>query len=106
MKRTLALTVGVAAVLAVAARPVGAVLRAPERPAVRVEAPAPTAVPGDAIGLSLQQVTSAGLALDLDAGGTEEHKLLVSNFTTDLRISVRLSATDATGVLGAGPATW
>jgi hypothetical protein len=86
----------------VAARPVGAFPRASERPAQQ----ASTKVPGDAIGLSLSQVASSGLAINLDAGQSQEHTLLISNFTADLRLSVRLTASDATGVLGAGPAAW
>jgi hypothetical protein len=102
LMRKLALTVGVVAMLVVvAARPVGAFPRASERPAQ-----ASTTVPGDAIGLSLSQVASSGLAINLDAGQSQEHKLLISNFTADLRLSVRLTASDATGVLGAGPAAW
>ena len=102
MKRKLAVTVGVVAMLVVvAACPVGAFPRASERVAEQ----ASTTVPGDAIGLSLSQVASSGLAINLDAGQSQEHKLLISNFTARPAV-VGAVVGDATrrGVLGAGPA--
>jgi hypothetical protein len=42
----------------------------------------------------------------LDAGATEQHDLVISNRTANLRISVKLSASDATGGVGTGTSAW
>ncbi len=63
-------------------------------------------VPADAVGLSLLQVSSSGLAVTLDPGGSEEHDVVVSNHTANLRLTIKLTATDATGSLGTGAAAW
>ena len=94
MKRIIALLVGVAAVFVVAARPVAAVPGAPDI------ATSSTTVPADAIGLTLSQVAGSGLAVTLDPGASEEHDLVVSNHTADLRLTIKITATDATGSLG------
>ncbi len=75
-------------------------------PPITVAQPTPAGVPADAVGLSIAQVNSPGLAVTLDAGASEEHDLVVSNHTPDLRITVELTATDATGNVGAAAASW
>ena len=45
----------------------------------------------------------SGLAVTLDAGATEDHDLVISNHTADLRLTIKLTATDATGNLGPRP---
>ncbi len=75
-------------------------------PPVTIARPTPAAVPADAVGLSISQVNSPGLAVTLDAGASEEHDLVVSNHTADLRLTVQLTATDATGNVGAAAASW
>jgi hypothetical protein len=102
MQRRIALVMGALAVLAAAARPVAAAPAAPGSTA----APLRSAVPANAVGLALADVSTAGLAATLDAGGAEEHDLVVSNHTSDLRLTIRLTATDATGKLGEGAASW
>ena len=52
------------------------------------------------------QVTGPGSRATLDAGASEEHDLVVSNHTANLRLTVKLTATDATGGRGAGAAAW
>jgi hypothetical protein len=42
----------------------------------------------------------------LDAGASEQHDLVISNRTTNLRLSVKLSASDATGGVGTGTSAW
>ena len=100
MRRWIALLVGATAVFVGAARPVAAAPGAPETPA------AATSVPPDAVGVSLAQVAGSGLAVTLDPGASEEHDLVVSNHTANLRLTVKLVATDATGRLGAAAASW
>jgi hypothetical protein len=100
MRRLIAPLVGVAAVLCVAAQPVAAQTSAPGNATTAVT------VPADAVGLSLSQVTGSGLAVTLDPGASEEHDLVVSNHTANLRLTVRLTATDATGNLGTAAASW
>src|SRR5258706_6986495 len=100
MKRSIALLVGVAAVFVVAARPVAAAPSAPEN-----TTPA-ASVPADAVALSLSQVAGSGLAVTLDPGASEEHDLVISNHTANLRLTIKLTATDATGNLGSAAASW
>ncbi len=102
---TIALLVGVTAVFLVAARPVAAEPSAPGTTAA-ASASSATTVPADALGLSLAQVTGSGLAVTLDPGASEEHDLVVSNHTANLRLDVKLTATDATGNLGTAAASW
>jgi len=106
MKRRIALLVSATAVLVVAARPVAALPAAPAPAAPAPGTQAATALPADAVGLSISQVVGNGLAVTLDAGASEEHDLVVSNHTQDLRLTVKLTATDAVGNLGAGAAAW
>ena len=54
----------------------------------------------------LAQVAGSGLAVTLDPGGSEEHDLVVSNHTANLRLTIKLTATDATGNLGTAAASW
>ncbi len=104
MKRITALLASVAAVLVAVAQPVAADPGAPASP--NANPPAASSVPADALGLSLAQVAGSGLAVTLDAGASEEHDLVVSNHTANLRLTVKLSATDATGNLGTAAASW
>ena len=106
MKRSIALLVGVAAVFVLAARPVAAAPGAPAAASATTSIPASGSVPADAIGVALAQVSGAGLAVTLDPGGSEEHDLVVSNHTANLRLTVKLTATDATGNLGTAAASW
>lgn len=103
MKRRIALVVGALAVVVLAARPVAAV---PGAPQAAPTSAAPGAVPADALGLAVAQVSTNGLAVTLDAGASEEHDLVISNHTPDLRLSVKLAATDASGNIGTGAASW
>ncbi len=110
MRRTIALLVGAAAVLVVAARPVAAAPDAPANSAAQgsvatTSAPG-NAVPADAVDLALSQVVGSGLAVTLDPGASEEHDIVVSNHTANLRLTVKLTATDATGKVGAAAASW
>jgi hypothetical protein len=102
VKRSIALLAGVAVVFVVAARPVAAAPGAPETSTPTTSG----SVPADAIGLSLSKVLGSGLAVTLDAGGSEEHDLVVSNHTANLRLTIKLTATDATGNLGLAAASW
>lgn len=102
MKRSIALLAGVAVAFVVAARPVAA---GPGAPETSTSTPA-SSVPADAIGLSLSKVPGAGLAVTLDAGASEEYDLVVSNHTANLRLTIKLTATDATGNLGLAAASW
>jgi secretion/DNA translocation related TadE-like protein len=104
--RSIALLVGVAAVFVVAAPPVAAAPAAPGTATSTSSVPSGTGVPSDAIGLVLAQVAGSGLAVTLDPGGSEEHDLVVSNHTANLRLTVKLTATDATGNLGTAAASW
>jgi hypothetical protein len=110
MKRSIALLAGVVAVFVVAARPVAAAPAAPATTTPTSTAPATgTAgggVPADAVALSLSQVSGSGLAVTLDAGASEEHDLVVSNHTANLRLVIKLTATDATGNLGSAAGSW
>lgn len=105
MRRILALLVGAAAVFVVAAQPVAADPGAPQTAAPSNTVPA-ASVPADAVGVTLAQVSGSGLAVTLDPGASEPHDLVISNHTADLRLTVKITATDATGNLGAGPASW
>src|SRR6478609_3909049 len=89
MKRSIALLVGVAAVFVLAAGPVAALPGASTTASTATSIPASGSVPTDAIGLVLAQVTGSGLAVTLDPGGTEEHDLVVSNHTANLRLTVK-----------------
>ncbi len=104
MRRIIALLAGVAAVFVAVAQPVAA---EPGAPATRRERESPR--PRFLLtrsGLSLAQVAGSGLAVTLDAGASEEHDLVISNHTANLRLTVKLSATDATGNLGTAAASW
>ena len=103
MKRWIALVLSVLAVLVVTAGPVAADPNAP--PAAPTSAPTPK-LPADALALSDSRIKGNGLAVTLDSGASEEHDLVLSNHTSDLRLSVRLTATDAGGNLGQGAASW
>jgi len=96
---------GATGVLVAALGPVAAAPDAQAIPPITVAQPTPAAVPADAVGLSISQVNSSGLAVTLDAGASEEHDLVVSNHTADLRLTVQLTATDATGNVGAAAAS-
>ncbi len=63
-------------------------------------------MPRDALGLSPAQVAGSGLAVTLDAGASQEHDLVLSNHTANLRLTVKLTATDATGNPGVAAASW
>ena len=113
MRRSIALLAGVLAVFVVAARPVAAAPAAPETTtpsstaSTTATGPSPSGgVPADAVGLSLAQVAGSGLAVTLDPGASEEHDLVLSNHTANLRLTVKLTATDATGNLGSAAAAW
>src|SRR5690349_21093527 len=106
MKRWIALALGAGAALVLSAGPVAAKPGTGIPPAAPQPTAPPTAVPSNAIGLTFSDQPGAGLAVSIDAGQSEEHDLVVSNHSSDLRLTVRLTATDATGVLGAGPASW
>src|SRR5258708_13878842 len=104
VKRSIALLAGVAVVFVVAARPVAA---APGAPETSTSTPSTTgSVPADAVALSLSQVAGSGLAVTLDPGASEEHDVVVSNHTANLRLTIKLTATDATGNLGSAAASW
>jgi hypothetical protein len=100
MRRLIALLAGVTVAFAVAAGPVAA---EPGAPATTASS---NAIPGDAVGLSPAQVAGSGLAVTLDAGASQEHDLVLSNHTANLRLTVKLAATDATGNPGAAAASW
>ncbi len=100
MRRLIALLAGVTVAFAVAAVPVAA---EPGAPATTVPS---NAIPRDAVGLSPAQVAGSGLAVTLDAGASQEHDLVVSNHTANLRLTVHLAATDATGAPAAAAASW
>jgi len=102
MRRIAALLASASIVIALAARPVAATPAAPETGS----ASNVVRVPPDAVGLTLSQIVGTGLAVTLDSGASEEHDLVVSNHTSDLRLTIKLTATDATGVLGADAASW
>ncbi len=93
-------------VLVAALGPIAAAPDAQAIPPITVAQTTPAGVPADAVGLSISQVNSPGLAVTLDAGASEEHDLVVSNHTPDLRLTVQLTATDATGNVGAAAASW
>jgi hypothetical protein len=105
MRRLIALLAGVTVAFAVAAGPVAAEPGAPSTTAPRNSIP-PNSIPSDAVGLSPAQVVGSGLAVTLDAGASQEHDLVLSNHTANLRLTVRLAATDATGNPGAAAASW
>lgn len=102
MKRLIALLASVTAVFVVAAGPVAA---DPGAPASAAPSTTPS-VPKDAVGLSPAQIAGSGLAVTLDPGASEEHDLVVSNHTANLRLTVKLDATDATGNVGSAAASW
>jgi len=99
MKRWVALFAGAIAIFVVAARPAAAV---PDAPATQ----SPTSVPADAVTVTPAQVQGSGLAVTLDAGAAQEYDVVVANQTANLRLTVKLSATDATGKIGTGDASW
>jgi hypothetical protein len=104
MRRLIALLAGVTVAFSVAAGPVAAETGAPgNTPSSSVP---DDAIPKDAVGLSPAQVAGSGLAVTLDAGASQEHDLVVSNHTANLRLTVHLAATDATGNAGAAAASW
>jgi hypothetical protein len=100
MRRLIALLAGVTVAFAVAAGPVAAEPGAPSTTAAR------NAIPSDAVGLSPSQVVGSGLAVTLDAGASQEHDLVLSNHTANLRLTVKLAATDAIGNPGGAAASW
>jgi len=102
MRRIAALVASASIVIAFAARPVAAAPGAPETGS----ASNIVRVPPDALSLTLSQIVGSGLAVTLDSGASEEHDLVVSNHTSDLRLTVKLAATDATGNLGTDAASW
>jgi hypothetical protein len=106
MTRRIALALGALGVLVAALSLAAAAPDAQAIPPITVAQPTPAGVPADAVGLSIAQVNSPGLAVTLDAGASEEHDLVVSNHTPDLRLTVELTATDATGNVGAAAASW
>jgi hypothetical protein len=101
--RRIALAVSALAVLVVAAHPVAAFAAAPSAPPTSAALPQ---LPKDAISVSIARVSTPGLGVTLDAGATESHDLVISNHTADLRLTVKLSATDANGSIGIGPGSW
>jgi hypothetical protein len=101
MKRGIALIVSAMAALVAAAVPAAA---APAAPATT--APSASTVPANAIGLEIANVTTPGLAVTVDPGATDNHDLVISNHTSDLRLTVKLVATDATGNIASGAAQW
>ena len=126
MRRLIALLASVTVVLVVAATPVAADPGAPSsgpssssspasnssasnppasNPSVSAQSTA-AAVPADAVGVTPALVAGSGLAVTLDPGTSEEHDVVVSNHTANLRLTVKLEATDATGALGTGAAAW
>ena len=105
MKRWIALAVGALAMLC-AARPVAAYTRAPangsQPPSTTQAAP-----PNDALGVAFPEHQSGpGLSVTLDAGASEQHDLVISNRTRDLRLTVKVLASDASGALSTGTAAW
>jgi hypothetical protein len=106
MKRLIALLASVTAVFVVAAGPIAADPNAPASVGSGSTSPAAPTVPKDAIGLSPAQIAGSGLAVTLDPGASEEHDLVVSNHTANLRLTVKLDATDATGNVSGGAASW
>jgi hypothetical protein len=114
MKRWIALAVGALAVVVYAAVPVAAASGAPAAgpnnvSAATVSPPAtsPAAPPSNALDVAFsEQPGGSGLSVTLDAGATEQHDLVVANHTPDLRLTVKLTATDATGSITAGTSSW
>src|SRR6185312_11743932 len=102
MKRWIALFVSALAALVAAAGPAAA---APGASPTTVRS-ASSGVPANAVGLAIAQVRTPGLAVTVDAGATENHDLVISNHTADLRLTIKLTATDATGNPGSGAADW
>jgi hypothetical protein len=100
-----ALLAGVFVVFISVATPVAAQTSAPTTEKQNATS-APVSVPADAVGLSLAQVTGSGLAVTLDPGASEEHDLVISNHTANLRLTIKLTATDATGNLGSAASSW
>ncbi len=107
MRRWIALGFGALSVVVALARPVAAV-GAPTPAAPSTTAGGAAAVPADAVGISFPTDKGASDRLDvaLDAGASQQQAMVVANHTADLRLTVRLTATDATGAPGAGPAGW
>jgi hypothetical protein len=58
------------------------------------------------LGLTVEPGKGTNLALAIDPGASRDNVLLVANRTGDLRLTVRLSATDAVGSPATGPAAW
>ena len=102
MRRSIALLVSATAVLLAASSAVAPAASASGARLTRAET-AP-AVPTDAVGIAPAEAPT--LALNLDAGASEEHDVVVSNRTSNLRLTVRLAATDATGASGTGAGMW
>ena len=105
MRRLIALLASVTAVFVMAAVPVAADPVAPAAGSSTTAVP-PGSIPQDALGLSPAQIAGSGLAVTLDPGASEEHDLVVSNHTADLRLTVKIDATDATGNLDGSSASW
>jgi hypothetical protein len=105
MPRWIALVAGTLILFVGATAPVAAA--GPDAPPAAPQSTAPAnGVPDDAVGLAVTGVTTPGLALSMDSGARQDRGIVVSNHTADLRLSIKLSAADATGRLGAGPAGW
>jgi hypothetical protein len=106
MKRWIALAVGALAMLC-AARPAAAVTRAAANSSQPPPRTSPAVPPNDALGVAFaEHQAGPGLAVTLDPGASEQHDLVISNRTRDLRLSVKLLATDASGALTTGTAAW
>jgi hypothetical protein len=113
MKRWIALAVGALAVVVYAAVPVAAASGAPAAgPTVAAKAASspvtsPPVAPSGALDVAFtEQPGGSGLSVTLDAGATEQHDLVVANHTPDLRLTVKLTASDATGSITAGTSSW
>ena len=105
MRRSIALLVSATAVLFASFVVASAVAPAASASGARsTRAETAPAVPTDAVGIAPAE--SPTLALNLDAGASEEHDVVVSNRTSNLRLTVRLAATDATGAPGTGAGMW
>jgi len=105
MKRLIALVGSVLAFFVAAAGPVAAAPSAPSS-TVAASSAANGSVPPSALGLGIANLKDNNLAVSLDPGGSQQYDVVLSNHSSNLRLSVRLTATDAGGALGAGAAQW
>ena len=74
-------------------------------PATPAVAATPT-VPADAISIKPQTGSNSSIAVSLDAGSSAQQSVVVTNRTSDLRLQVSLTATDAAGSIGSGTSAW